>query len=924
MVTGLSAGVHSVTITDANSCSLTQTFSITQPLAVLAASATSSAVSCFGGSNGTATVIATGGTAPYNFNWQPTNSNNSMVSGLVFGTYTILATDSKNCTTSTTVLVSQPTQSITLTTNSAPTICFGGSDGTATVTAIGGNGSYTYSWSPTTATTSIIVGLSPGNYNVTVSDVKNCQSNTSVIISTPSPLNSSLTHIDAACGLANGSIASQVNGGQGPYTYSWSPNATTTPTVGSLLPNTYTLSVKDFYGCVKIVTTTLVNIPSPSLTVVSTTNVACFGQNNGSATINISQGTLPYSLNWLPYGGNTVTASQLSAGIYTATVMDGRGCLATKTVSITEPLPLSVSVNTIINVSCFNGNNGSINLIGAGGTPAYSYTWTPLAAGTGSLASNLAAGNYTITIKDSNSCNTSMALSIIQPSAALTSTINNIVTLVCFNSLGSATSFASGGTTPYTYTWTTNPIQNGSTATILNAGNFTVNISDANGCASSNTLFLTQPSQVVESAGLNDTICLGQTASISSSASGGAGNYYYVWQPGTTINSGTLTPSPTANTTYTVVAFDQYGCASVPDYVDVEVHTLNASNIQVNGISPICPLGTSLLSANVIGNTGAVTYTWSNGLGSGPGTFIVSPSQPTYYYVTVTNNCGLSRKDSVYIDFFPLPTVLANPNASFACVPYPASFMDNSTAGTNLDPINGWTWNFGDGQTSNLQNPDHVYSNPGTYTVTLTVTTDAGCKNSNATSPIVVNAYPSPVAQFSVNSNTFSLPYDGLICTNLSTGAVSYNWNFGDGNSSSQVHPHYNYSSIGNYQIQLVAMSVYGCSDTAYTTIVTDADVVFPNAFTPNADNNSTGGYYVLGSLDNDIFFPYSSGVIDYKLQILNRWGELVFETTDIKQGWDGYYKGKISQLGVYIWKAYVKLNNNKIFNKTGDVTLLR
>jgi gliding motility-associated-like protein len=167
------------------------------------------------------------------------------------------------------------------------------------------------------------------------------------------------------------------------------------------------------------------------------------------------------------------------------------------------------------------------------------------------------------------------------------------------------------------------------------------------------------------------------------------------------------------------------------------------------------------------------------------------------------------------------------------------------------------------------------------------------------------------------------LPYDMLIATNQSAGAISYVWNFGDGGSSTAVNPSYLYTTVGIYPVQLIATNAFGCSDTAYSEVTTNADVVFPNVFTPDP-NGASGGFYDIGSLTNDIFFPYTSGVTDFKLQIFNRWGELIFETFDVKQGWDGYYRGQLCQQDVYIWKAYLKLNNDKTFNKTGDVTLLR
>ena len=335
------------------------------------------------------------------------------------------------------------------------------------------------------------------------------------------------------------------------------------------------------------------------------------------------------------------------------------------------------------------------------------------------------------------------------------------------------------------------------------------------------------------------------------------------------------------------------------------------------------PGQSTTIYAQVSGITGPLTFSWNNGLGTGPGAFLAAPSQPTTYIVTVTNSCGSSIIDSVRVLFNPPPTILLTSTNTLVCVPDVIHFTDNSITGNVTDPIINWFWNFGDGSSSSTQNPNHIYSVPGTYSVNLTVTTNGGCTNNNSSAPIIVNAYPRPVAAFAINLALLNLPYDILVCTNQSTGAISYNWNFGDGNMSTAVNPNYLYTTIGNYEIQLIATSNFGCTDTAYAHVVTDADIVFPNAFTPNA-NGPSGGTYDPKSIDNDIFFPYTSGVIDFKFQIFNRWGELIFETDNIKQGWDGYYRDKPCQVGVYVWKAYAKLNNDKIFNKTGDVTLLK
>ncbi|MGZ4078621.1 MAG: PKD domain-containing protein, partial [Bacteroidia bacterium] len=270
----------------------------------------------------------------------------------------------------------------------------------------------------------------------------------------------------------------------------------------------------------------------------------------------------------------------------------------------------------------------------------------------------------------------------------------------------------------------------------------------------------------------------------------------------------------------------------------------------------------------------------------------------------------------------PPPTVIFSSDSNIYCAPSIVQFFDNSLTGNPVDPIHTWLWDFGDGTTSGVSDPTHVYTSPGSYLVTLTVTTGNGC-TSTSTSPLPINVFPYPVAAFSLNSTTLDLPYDDLVCTNLSVGASSYIWSFGDGGTSVLTNPTHPYTTVGSYPIMLIATNIYNCSDTAYSQVTTNTNVVFPNAFTPN-DNGPSGGYYDITSLTNDIFFPYASGVVDFKLQIFNRWGELIFETTDFKQGWDGYYHGELCQQDVYVWKAYVRLNNGKKFNKTGDVTLLR
>jgi gliding motility-associated-like protein len=920
-ISGLSANTYTVKATDANSCVQTQTFVIGQPSALTTAISGIGNVSCFGGNNGTASVNVNGGTPFYNYSWVPTGGNGATGSGMPAGNYTVNISDANGCTTFTTVTISQPTLALSATSSATGASCFGGSNGTATISPVGGTPGYTYQWSPSGGTGQTASGLSNGNYIVVVNDANGCVTNVAVTISQGTQITGSLLVNDPSCGLPNGSIVPQISGGTSPYTYLWAPGGSTGGNLNGVGPGSYTVQVSDAFGCPQNFSATLTNIPGPTLGIVSTTSISCFGGNNGAATINISQGTAPYTTSWATYGGNNLTATGLIAGTYTATVVDALGCIATIPVTIAQPTLVNIAVVSVTDVSCNGGNNGSITVGGSGGTPGYSYTWNPVVSSS-AIANNLLAGTYTATITDQNNCQASISVLVNQP-AILTSTISSVTNALCAGGNGNASVLVSGGTAPYSYTWTTNPIQTGSTVMNVVSGSYTVNIADGHGCTTQNTVLINQPLQVITLAGANDTICAGQNGAVSASASGGSGGYYYTWQPSGSINSGTLTVNPTVPTTYTVVAYDQNGCAGNPATVSAIPYVLSGANVQVSGISPVCPGHSSTIYVSVSGVTGPLTYTWNNNLGNGPGAYVVTPSVPTTYIVSVHNGCGITVVDSVRILFNPEPVIIMSTDTNSICAPSYVQFTDNSVTGNVNDPITSWHWSFGDGQTSNQQNPNHLYTSPGTYSVTLSVGTNGGCASTNSSAPYVIYAWPFPIAGFTVNSYSLNIPYDVLICTNQSSGASSYNWNFGDGGVSSATDPHYQYNTVGHYHIQLIASTIHGCTDTAFRDVTTNADVVFPNAFTPNSDGPS-GGTYQIGNTNNDVFFPYTSGVTDFKFQIFNRWGELIFESLDVKIGWDGYYRGKLCQQDVYVWKAYIKLNNGKTFNKSGDVTLLR
>lgn len=921
-ISGLNANTYTLQVTDTKSCVLTQTLAITQPSAALSVNVTSTSVSCFSGNNGTATATPSGGTSPYTYLWNPTGSPAQMIGNLSTGNYSVTVTDSQGCTTNGAITVTQPVQVLSATSVGSPTSCFNGNNGSAFVTPSGGTPTYTYLWSPSGGTSQTANTLTPGNYVVTITDANNCQTNTAITIGQPTQVIGSLSFTDPSCGLANGIVNAQISGGTSPYAYLWSNGATNTASINGLSPGVYSVQVTDAQSCVQTFSTTITNIPGPTVTSAGTTTVSCFGGNNGTALINITQGTAPYTVNWMPNGGTSVNATGLAAGTYTAVVTDGLGCINSSVeVTITEPAALSIAISGIANVSCNGGGNGTITVAPFGGTPNYTYSWAPVSS-TLPTISNLTAGVYTVNVTDQNGCAKSISLPVTQPTL-LASSLSSSVNPICFGGDGAASVSVTGGSIPYSYSWSTSPSQTGSTAQNILAGTYTATITDANGCVTTSSVSITQPSQVITTGGPNTVVCLGNSTTLTASASGGSGNYEFTWLSPAALNAGSLTFTPIGTTTYTVTAYDQSGCQGTSDTITATVYDLNISSIDVIADTLICPGTNTGVFVQINGNPGPVSVVWNNGLPSGPGAHLVTPFQPTTYIATVTNSCGTIIRDSVTVNFNPQPTISFLPDTTDICAPNSIQFTDASITGNINDPIESWLWTFGDGTTSNLQNPSHQYSAPGTYNVSLMVSTPGGCTSNNGGSPVTIHAYPYPVAGFTINSTTLSLPTDPLICTNTSSGAQTYQWTFGDGGTSTAINPQYSYSTVGIYQVQLIATNQFGCTDSVSREVTTDADVAFPNVFSPNPSGPG-GGVYNINDLTNDVFFPFTAGVSEYKLQIFNRWGELIFESTDINVGWDGYYRGKICPQDVYVWKAFLKLNNGKIYNKTGDVTLLQ
>ncbi len=264
-----------------------------------------------------------------------------------------------------------------------------------------------------------------------------------------------------------------------------------------------------------------------------------------------------------------------------------------------------------------------------------------------------------------------------------------------------------------------------------------------------------------------------------------------------------------------------------------------------------------------------------------------------------------------------LPLVFIEPSVTSGCAPLPVKFVSNTPDGYEL------LWEFGDGGTSAMSHPDYIYDLPGRYRVTLTVT---GNKGGVSVASLFIEVRERPVAAFEVRHDRQLNEGDKIRFVNMSTGAVNYLWDFGDGTFSTLSDPVYSYERMGSWDVMLTVFSADGCADSVTVKdIFTDAGMFlrFPNAFTPN-QGGAVGGYYnVRTDEESKIFHPVASGVADYNLRIYSRAGLLVFESNEVEMGWDGYYKGELCTPGVYVWKVRGTWRNGQFIIMAGDITLL-
>ncbi|MBL4658135.1 MAG: gliding motility-associated C-terminal domain-containing protein, partial [Flavobacteriales bacterium] len=433
------------------------------------------------------------------------------------------------------------------------------SSGSATVSTSGGTGPFTNLWDDASAqTNSTAIGLPAAVYTVNVTDAGGCTSSVAGTITDPALSVLSFSTTLAACGDSSGSSTVTISGGTSPFTYVWNdPGTQTDSTATGLYAATFSVTVTDNSGCIS--TDTVVVSEATSFTInIAATNVACNGDQSGSALVATTGGSSPFTYLWDDTNmQTTVSATGLAAGNYSVTITDSVGCTASDSTTVLQPDTLVLVTNTV-DAGCGTGT-GSASVVAAGGTSPYSYLWNDASAQTTDTASTLAAGSYTVVITDSNGCSDSTSITIIS-SGSLTVTVETITNASCaIASDGGADITVTGGSIPYTYLWsnlTANEDLSG-----VPSGSYTVNVTDATGCVGANSIAIGQDSGLSVSLTPTPSFCIDSIGTVTALVTGGTPPYVYIWDD---INTQTTVIAiGLAEGTYSVTVADPSGCSII-------------------------------------------------------------------------------------------------------------------------------------------------------------------------------------------------------------------------------------------------------------------------------------------------------------------------------------------------------------------------
>lgn len=757
--TNLSAGTFNVTVTDANGCQGTGSISLTDPPPI-DLDLSSAPATCFGFSDGSATIEPNGGQAPYTYQWD-LNANSQITQtaiDLSSGSYFVTVTDDKGCQSIALVAVGQPTELLT-TIDGTNLDCNNDASGTVSVSPSGGLPGYSFEWNNMSMDPDQ-TGLDAGVYSVTVSDINNCTAENSIEITEPDALEIISNTTDVGCfGEAEGNWAVIVSGGvvATDYFFDWSngQQGMGLAAINNLVADDYCVTVTDDNGC----TITLCETISEPAELVLTTdpqNAGCNGGNDGSIDLTIQGGTMPFDIIW-DNGEITEDLADLIAGSYEVTVTDANNCIRTTNVIITEISAIVLSTD-FEDVNCNGGSDGSIDLTAIGGSGTLSYNWQGPGGFVSNLEdpSNIQAGDYFVTVSDTEGCSETTTVTISQPLLPVSGVIDPISTLCNQASDGSLMVMPGGGVPPYTYNWSNG--QTGQTINNLTAGTYSVTITDSNDCEGFQTMQIDEQEALSVSLTQQGASCFNGSdgsASISGILYGNnpanINDFDIQWsnsQTTSTVNN------LLGGVNYSVVVTDILGCTATNSITIGNPSEIGGQIVDTQDVS--C-FGGSDGFATVTGSGGTEPYSYFWSVNAGNQTTATADNLAAQSFtVTITDDAGCFTSVQVNLSE---PTEL---EVDFSNIDVPCW---GQSTGSSMAMVEGGnppytlTW-------ENGQNGSNISDLAAGY-VNLTVVDDRGCQIVDSTlirqpeTPLETNFDVTDVTCHGFKDGTITLFVDG-------------------------------------------------------------------------------------------------------------------------------------------------------------------
>ncbi|MEX0813146.1 MAG: HYR domain-containing protein, partial [Chitinophagales bacterium] len=790
-INGLGAGTYSVTITDGNGTTISDSITLTEP-DTLGISAQifeypgGNNVSCNGEEDGSIDLLISGGCPPYTYSWN-TGDTTSSIGDLGAGTYEVTVTDDNGCEATATYEITEADE-LEITSDVTNVTCEDGNDGIIEVIVSGGITPYTYLWldGDSSATKT---GLGEGYYSVMVTDSVGCTVNASFFIGTDNvlTLNSGVTN--ATCGDSNGVASINVSGGNAPYNFAWSNNQSGS-TIDSLLPGVYTVSVTDSSGCTAVRQVEVNNISDIELD-AAVNNPTCPDFDNGSIDLIVSGTSGDVTYSWST-SDTTQNISGLVAGVYSVTVSDTTGCSAVYSAELTDDNNIDLNIQT--NQATCDSSNGSATPIVSNGTAPYAFEWSDFS--TDSILSGVSAGLYGLTVTDVNGCSVSDVVNIDNP--GIPDMILSKVDLSCNDNNSGSINTMITGNGPFTFIWS-----NGDTTqniARLSAGTYSVTATDVNGCEAVRHIEINQPIAITIDADYENVSCFnGSDGSIDLDISGGISPYDVIWSHGDTSTNLTGLSADT----YDVTVTDANGCEAMTSVLISEPDELIVSLDSISQQS--CALNDAAIFVSTEGGTLPYTYVWSNDdtlnqayqTGLSGGTYSV--------FVFDANECF---SDTLTFEIHELDSVSLSvvEYADITCNSDSTGFIDLEVSGGHM-PYSYW-WSTGD-TTEDLSGLA-----AGNYYV---VVSDSNGCYSDTLSMELTEPDSLTLEIVSVENETCESASDGVVIVNASgSNGPPYSYDWSGGMSGDSIG-----GLTGGIYVVTVSDTV-GCSKTLEVTVETN------------------------------------------------------------------------------------------------------